>query len=84
MLEPGRCTRLAMKPADHVGSPREMREQDFHRDVAAKLAIACAIHRRHPAFADVLGEIVATERVSGADRTELSRRLFDGRFWILV
>ena len=71
---PGRRARLAMEPPHDLGAPREVREQHLDRDVAAQLAIARAIHRRHAALADLLAELVATERVAGARPRRRLRR----------
>ncbi len=69
MLEVRSCARLAMKSSHHLGAPREVREQHLDRDVAAQLAIARAKHRRHAAFTDLLGEVVAPQRIAGANLT---------------
>src|SRR6185369_6209689 len=59
--------RFAMKPADDLGAAREVRKQHLHRDVAPELAVTCAKHGRHAALAELIAELVATERVTGAN-----------------
>jgi len=49
-----------------AGAPREMREQDLEGDVASELAIAGTKHGRHPAFTELLAELVSAEDIAAA------------------
>ena len=60
MIEGGECPRLPLKPFETLGILRNGGWQDFERDVASELRVGGAIHLAHPAFAELLQDLIVT------------------------
>src|SRR6266498_2240947 len=61
MVQGTRRTRFLLKPAQSILIDRESSRQNFDRNVATELAIACTIHFSHPACAKLRADFVTSE-----------------------
>ena len=52
MIQRGEDLRLALEPRERDRDRRRRLRQDLHRDVAAELRVACAIHLAHATGAE--------------------------------